>query len=77
MTDQLITSVTTVVMAIIGVAILSVLVSRNAQTGSVLNAGGNALSNVLSAAMGPIAGGGIRGVSFTGGGAGIGIGITG
>jgi Na+/phosphate symporter len=71
--NELTTSVVTVLMAIIGVAIIAVLVSRNAQTGSVLQAGGNAFSNVLGSALSPITGGG-----FTGGGVpSLGLNITG
>lgn len=70
MTDQLISSTTAVVMALIGVAILAVLVSRNAATSQVIGAGGNALSNVLSAAMGPVTGSAGR-FSFTPAGLGL------
>lgn len=48
----------TVITAIIGVAIIAVIVSKNAQTGSVLTAGGSALSSVLKAATGPVSGSG-------------------
>lgn len=44
----------TVITAIIVIAILAVLVSKNAQTGSVLTAGGNALSNLIKAAVSPV-----------------------
>jgi hypothetical protein len=57
MSDGLVTSIVTVLMAIIGVAIIAVLVSRNAQTGSVLTAGGNAFSGILGSALSPITGG--------------------
>ena len=74
MSDQLITSIVTVLTAIIGVAIIAVLVSRNAQTGSVISAGGQAFSGVLGTALGPVTGGSSLGgiriptISFTGGG---------
>lgn len=58
MSDSLITSIITVLTAIIGVAIISVLVSKNAQTAQVLSAGGNAFSNILSTAVSPVTGGG-------------------
>lgn len=63
MSDTLITSVVTVLTAIIGVAIIAVLVSRNANTAGVLSAGGSAFSGVLGTALGPVSGS-----SFTGGG---------
>lgn len=44
----------TVATAIIVVAIVAVLVSKNAQTGSVLTAGGNALSTLIKAAVSPV-----------------------
>jgi hypothetical protein len=61
MSDQLITSVVTVLTAIVGVAIIAVLVSNKAQTGQVIGAGGNAFSQALSVAVSPVTGGG----SFT------------
>ena len=45
-----------VIVAIIGVAILSVLVSKNAQTPQVIQAFGTALSNLIKAATGPVSG---------------------
>lgn len=57
MGDKLLTSVITVLTAIIGVAIVAVLVSKNAATGSVLTAGGNAFSQVLGTAVSPVTGG--------------------
>ncbi len=44
--------VTAVVMAIVGVALLTVLVSRQNQTGSVITAASSGLSGLLSVAMG-------------------------
>ena len=40
--------------AIIGVAIVATLVSSNAQTPQVFNAGGTAISNILKAAVMPV-----------------------
>jgi len=57
MSDHLVTSVVSVLMAIIGVALIAVLVSRNAQTGSVLSAGGSAFSRSLGTALTPVVGG--------------------
>lgn len=64
MSDQLITSVVTVLMAIIGVAIIAVLVSKNAQTGAVIGAGASGFSQALSTALSPVTGTG----TFSGGG---------
>lgn len=41
---------------VISLAIVSVLVSQKAQTGSVIGAGGNALANVITAAVAPVTG---------------------
>jgi len=46
--------VVTIATAIVGVAILSVLVSKNSQTPQVLGAAGSAFSNALSAANAPV-----------------------
>lgn len=62
MSDSIVTSIVTVLMAIIGVAIIAVLVSKNANTSGVLSAGGNAFSGVLGTALGPVTGG--SGFSF-------------
>jgi len=67
MSDQIITSIVTVLTAIIGVAIIAVLVSKNANTTGVITSGGNAFSNALGTALSPVVGGG----SFTGGQAGL------
>jgi len=57
MGDQLISSVVTVLTAIVGLAIVATLVSKNANTPNIIGAGGNAFSNALSAAEGPVMGG--------------------
>lgn len=43
--------------AIVGVAIISTLVSKNSQTPQVLSAAGNAFSGALSVAVSPVTGG--------------------
>lgn len=48
--------IVTIATAIIGVAILSVLVSRKADTANVLSAFGQAFANMLSAATAPVTG---------------------
>jgi hypothetical protein len=76
-TDQLISSIVTVIMAIIGIALIAVLVSRQSNTTGVLTAGGSALSGILGTAISPVTRGGsvLGGASFTGGLGGISIGF--
>jgi hypothetical protein len=66
MTDQLIGGLVTVATAIIGVAIIAVLVSGNAQTSSVITSAGNAFGSALKAAEAPVTGGGFGGVNIPG-----------
>lgn len=54
--DHFWTSLVTVATAIIGVAIIAVLVSQRSQTVGVITAAGNAFANDLSAATGPVTG---------------------
>lgn len=65
MSDNLISSVVTVLTAIIGVAFIAVLVSKNADTSNVIGAGGRAFSGALGTALSPVTGGGGFG-SFSG-----------
>jgi hypothetical protein len=46
----------TVALAIVGLGMLSVLVSRKANTAGVLQAGGSAFSNALAVASAPVSG---------------------
>jgi len=57
MGDQLIASVVTVATAIVGLAIIAVLVSKNAQTSTVIGAGGTAFAQAVGAAVAPVTGG--------------------
>lgn len=54
--NQLTESVVTILTAIVGVAILSVLVSQRSNTAGVFSAAGSAFANALSAATGPVTG---------------------
>ena len=56
MSDSVINGIFTIAAALVGVAIIAVLVSKQAATGSVLTSAGSALSSVLKAAVGPISG---------------------
>lgn len=55
--DNAFGQIATVATAIVGVAILAVLVSKNAQTPQVISSAGTAFSNALKAATGPVSGG--------------------
>lgn len=63
--NQLWSGVVAVLMAIIGIAILSVLVSKNSNTVNVLQAGSNAFSGALGTAMSPVTGNTLNMSSFT------------
>lgn len=63
MKNELLTSLVTVATAIVGVAILAVLVSKNANTSGVITSAGGAFASALNAATSPITGN-----SFSGGG---------
>jgi hypothetical protein len=56
--------IVTVLTAIIGVAILAVLVSKNAQTPAVIREAGKAFSGALAAATGPVMGGSMYAPQF-------------
>lgn len=58
MSNELITSIVTVMTAIVGLAIIAVLVSKNAQTPQVISAGGSAFTSSIAAAVSPVTGGG-------------------
>ena len=49
--------VLSVIAGVIGLAVVAVIVSQRAQTPQVLSSAGNALSAVISAAVGPVSGG--------------------
>lgn len=56
MINELTNSIIVVATAIVGVAIISVLVSRNAQTPAVIQAAGSAFGNDLAVAVSPVTG---------------------
>jgi PRD1 phage membrane DNA delivery len=67
MSDDVTTNLVSVLMAVIGVAIIAVLISKNADTANVLKAGGMAFGGILSAATAPVtggSGGGLTGAPF-------------
>lgn len=56
-----------VALAIVGLAILAVIVSNNANTAGVISSAGSAFASDLSAAVSPVTGGGL-GFGFSGSG---------
>ena len=62
--DRLTESIVTIAVAIIGLATLAVLVSRNANTSGVIKAAGNAFNSSLGTAISPVTGGGNGGFNF-------------
>ena len=70
--NEMWSSVVTVATAIVGLAIIAVLVSNNAQTGNVIGAATGGFAQDLSAAVSPVTGaggafGGFQNQSFMGG----------
>ena len=61
MGENIVSSIVTVLLAIIAVAIIAVLVSQNAQTAKVVGAGGTAFSGILGSALTPVVGTGFSG----------------
>lgn len=57
MEDSFLTTLVTIATAIIGVAILAVLVSQKSQTAQVIGAAGSAFAQDLGAALSPVTGG--------------------
>lgn len=57
MGEKLIESLTTIAVAIIGIAIIAVLVSKQANTSGVIQAAGSAFGNDITAAVSPVTGG--------------------
>lgn len=66
MSDQLITALVTIVVAIIGLASLSVILSPHAQTSQVIRAGSGGLAQDISVAISPVSGSGLSMPSFSG-----------
>ena len=59
MSDNLITALVSIVVAIIGLASLSVILSPKASTSAVIGAGSQGLATDITAAVSPVAGGGL------------------
>lgn len=54
--NQLVNSLTVLLAAIVGVAILSVILSKNSNTSAVITAGSTGFGNLLKAAEAPVSG---------------------
>lgn len=54
--DKILTGGVSILIAVIGVAIIAVLVSNKSQTSQVISAGGTAFSGILSTALSPVSG---------------------
>ena len=61
MGENIVSSIVTVLLAIIAVALIAVLVSGKSQTAQVVGAGGTAFSGILSQALQPVTGTGFSG----------------
>lgn len=48
--------ITSVLIAVVGVAIVAVIVSKQAQTPTVIKSAGSAFSQIINAAVGPVSG---------------------
>lgn len=64
--NQLVNGIITILAAVIGVAILSVLVSKNSNTTAVIQAGSQGFSQILGAAESPVTGSSFSGSSYLG-----------
>ena len=64
--DNFWTGLVAIATAIVGVAVVAVLVSRNSQTPMVIGAAGQSFAQALGAAVSPVTGGGMLGMSSLG-----------
>lgn len=62
--NELVNATVSIALAIVGVALLAVLVSRNANTAGVIGASGSAFSQGLLAAEAPVLGNSFSGMSL-------------
>lgn len=72
MSENLVTALVSVLVALIGLAALSVVLSPQAKTTSVIQAGSTGFAGLLRAAVSPVAGGGLTPLQPFGGGNGLG-----
>lgn len=65
MRDDILGSIVTILVAVVGVATLAVILSKNSNTANVVTSGGNAFAKILGAATGPVTGSGFSSYSPT------------
>lgn len=63
MESQLFTSIVSILTAVVGVAFLATLVSKNSNTQGLITAGSSGFSQILGTALSPVTGGGGLGLS--------------
>lgn len=63
--DKTMTTIAAIITAIIGLAIVAVLVSSNASTATLISNSGTALSSVIASAVSPVTGGNNAGITNT------------
>ena len=61
-----VTALVSVLTAIVGLAIIAVIVSKNANTSAVIQSGASGFSSIISAAVAPVSGGGGGNSGLTG-----------
>ena len=61
--NQIVNSITVILSAVVGIAILSVILSKNSNTANVISAGSTGFSSILSAAEAPVTGSSVSGMS--------------
>ena len=54
MTDRIFADVMTILVGIVGLAIIAVIVGKNAKTADVLKSGGTAFANIIKEAVSPV-----------------------
>lgn len=59
MSEHLFTSITSIALSIVGLALVAVIISKNANTSGVLQSAGQALAADIGAAVSPVSGSGI------------------
>ena len=65
MGEHMVNQLASIGAAIVGLAIIAVLVSRNAQTGTVISSAASGFAQDISAAVSPVTGGGGFGANFS------------
>lgn len=70
--NQITESIVTIATAIVGVALLALLVSKKSNTAGVISSAGAAFSNALGVATSPVTGASVSGLTGLGGGLGMG-----